>query len=184
MKLHLGCGKRYIPGFIHVDLVNLPHIDYKHNVEELPMFEDNSAELIYASHVFEYFDRQQAIAVLNEWRRVLKNGGILHLAVPDFLALVKVYEKTQDLNNILGPLYGRMTVEKKDAAPQVTYHKTVYDFDSLKKLLEENGFCDVQRYDWRKTLHKDYDDFSQAYFPHMDKEQGLLISLNVEAKKR
>ena len=39
------------------------------------------------------------------------------------------------------------------------------------------------RYDWRQTLHKDHDDFSQAYVPHMDKEKGLLISLNVEADK-
>ena len=45
------------------------------------------------------------------------------------------------------------------------------------------GFKDVRRYDWRQTEHKDYDDFSQAYIPHMDKENGLLISLNVEATK-
>lgn len=45
------------------------------------------------------------------------------------------------------------------------------------------GFKDVRRYDWRQTEHKDYDDFSQAYIPHMDKENGLLISLNIEATK-
>ena len=95
MKIHLGCGKRYIPSFVHVDIVDLPnHIDYRHNVAELPMFQDNSAELIYASHVFEYFDRQQATTVLAEWRRVLKSGGILRLAVPDFPALIEVYKRT------------------------------------------------------------------------------------------
>ena len=26
-KLHLGCGKVYIPGFIHVDLMDFDHID-------------------------------------------------------------------------------------------------------------------------------------------------------------
>jgi hypothetical protein len=45
------------------------------------------------------------------------------------------------------------------------------------------GFKNVHRYDWRQTIHKDYDDFSQAYIPHMDKEHGILISLNVEAEK-
>jgi len=63
------------------------------------------------------------------------------------------------------------------------YHKTVYSFDSLKDLLEENGFNNVHRYDWKNTIHKDYDDHSQAYFPHMDKENGLLVSLNIEATK-
>jgi|GEM_PF-3399702 len=35
IQLHLGCGKRYIPGFIHVDLSDYPHIDYKHNIKDL-----------------------------------------------------------------------------------------------------------------------------------------------------
>ena len=63
------------------------------------------------------------------------------------------------------------------------YQKTIYNFTALKELLESNGFCDLRRYDWRKTIHKDYDDHSQAYYPHMDKENGILISLNVEATK-
>ena len=28
VKLHLGCGPRYLKGFIHIDLDDLPHIDY------------------------------------------------------------------------------------------------------------------------------------------------------------
>lgn len=182
MKLHLGCWKRYLPGFVHVDLCDLPHIDHRHSVDTLPMFGDNVAELIYASHVLEYFDRLEAARVLTEWRRVLQPGGTLRVAVPDFPALVKVYEQTGELARILGPLFGRMEVANSNP-PLVIYHKTVYDFASLQALLEQVGFVRVRRYDWRQTIHKDYDDHSQAYFPHMDKEKGLLISLNVEADK-
>lgn len=183
MKLHLGCWKRHIPGFVHVDICDLPHIDYQHSVDRLPMFDDESAELIYGSHVLEYFDRDEARNVLAEWRRILRPGGILRLAVPDFPALVKVYDRTGDLANVLGPLYGRMTVDGGDGPQGLLYHRTVYDFRSLRQLLEEAGFTDVRRYDWRRTIHKRYDDHSQAYFPHMDKKRGLLISLNVEATK-
>ena len=63
------------------------------------------------------------------------------------------------------------------------YHKNVWNFTLLSEFLESNGFSDVRRYDWRQTIHKDYDDHSQAYYPHMDKENGILISLNVEATK-
>lgn len=63
------------------------------------------------------------------------------------------------------------------------YHKTVWNFTLLSEFLQSNGFSDVRRYDWRKTIHKDYDDHSQAYYPHLDKENGILISLNVEATK-
>ena len=63
------------------------------------------------------------------------------------------------------------------------FHKTVYNFDNMCTLLETVGFKDVQLYDWRNTDTSDYDDHSQAYFPHMDKENGLLISLNIQATK-
>ncbi len=181
LQLHLGCGKRFLPGFVHVDLARFPHIDYRHRIDRLPMFKTGSVDLIYCSHAFEYFDRVEAEAVLKEWRRVLKKGGVLRLAVPDFSALVKVYKKYGELQKIVGPLYGRWSIP---GTKKVIYHKTVYDFQDLKNVLRKAGFTKVRRYDWRKTIHKDFDDYSQAYVPHMDKEHGLLVSLNVEATKK
>ena len=181
IRIHLGCGKRNIPGFIHVDLAKFPHIDYQHRIDRLPMFKTGSADLIYCSHAFEYFDRDEAKAVLQEWRRVLKKGGVLRLAVPDFDALVRVYKKYGKIQKIIGPLYGRWLIP---GTKKIIYHKTVYNFHDLKELLEKQGFTKVHRYDWWKTIHKDYDDYSQAYVPHMDKKRGILISLNVEAIKK
>ncbi len=182
MKLHLGCWHRNIPGFVNVDLCDMEHIDYKSSIDDLSMFDDESVSLIYSSHCFEYFNRQQAVEVLMEWNRVLKSGGILRLAVPDFDSLIRVYQKTNQIENILGPLYGEMDIDTRDGKTKL-YHKTIYNFDSLFKILNENGFSDVIKYDWKNTIHKDYDDHSQAYFPHMDKENGILVSLNVEATK-
>jgi predicted SAM-dependent methyltransferase len=181
LKLHLGCGKCFIPGFTHIDVADFPHIDYKLDLRDLPTFSDESAELIYCSHALEYFEAAEAPQVLREWYRVLHRGGVLRLAVPDFEALVEVYRRYRDLSLILGPLYGKVGI--RGAPQQVIYHKTVYDFSSLERVLENVGFRNVRRYDWRQTIHKDYDDCSQAYIPHMQKETGLLISLNVEADK-
>lgn len=183
MKLHLGCWHRNIPGFVNIDLCDMPHIDYKTSVDKLPMIESGSVDLIYSSHNFEYFDRVEAVEVLKEWNRVLKTGGLLRLAVPDFDSLIDVYKLSGDINKILGPLYGRMVIDTKNGQ-KTLYHKTVYNFDSLKNILESSGFDMVKRYDWQKTIHKDYDDHSQAYYPHMDKENGILVSLNVEAIKK
>jgi predicted SAM-dependent methyltransferase len=184
IKLHLGCGKKYIPGFIHVDLDRSPKIDYYHDIATLPMFKNNTVDLIYCCHAFEYFDRVQVKKVLKEWKRVLKKGGVIRLAVPDFQNITKVYLKYKDLDHqgILGPLFGRWEVKDKKGNKNYFYHKTSYDFESLKKVLEGVGLKAVRRYDWKKTIHKDYDDYSRAYIPHMD-EKGILISLNVEAIK-
>lgn len=182
-KVHLGCWHRFIPGFIHVDLCDFPHIDHKSGVDKLPFFEDNSIDLLYASHVFEYFDRTDAINVLAEWRRVLKPGGTLRLAVPDFEALIEIYKSTNDLNKILGPLYGRMEIQAVDKKIML-YHKTTYDKKSLGTLLESAGFENVNAWDWRETEHASIDDHSQAYFPHMDKENGRQVSLNLQTTKK
>ena len=180
MKLHLGCDKRFIPGFVHIDLADYPHIDHRHDVRSLPMIADASADLVYACHILEYFDRVEVQAVLAEWTRVLKPGGVLRLAVPDFEALIAVYAETRDLNRVIGPLYGRWPVP---GTVTTIYHRTVYDFASLKSVLEAAGLEKARRWDWRATEHAGTDDYSQAYFPHMAKEQGRLISLNVEATK-
>jgi len=183
VQLHLGCWHRFIPGFVHIDLCDLPHIDYKTNIDSLPMFEDGSVDLVYSSHSLEYFDRVEAERVLAEWYRVLKPGGLLRVAVPDFDKLAQIYQETGELRNILGPLYGRMEIDTPEG-PAMLYHKTVYNMPHLTALLEKCGFANVRHYDWRETVHKDYDDHSQAYFPHMHKDDGILLSLNVEADKQ
>jgi hypothetical protein len=59
----------------------------------------------------------------------------------------------------------------------------IFDFATLARGLEQAGFGDVRRYDWRQTdIGKaGIDDYSQAYLPHMAKDTGRLMMLNVEA---
>ena len=83
------------------------------------------------------------------------------------------------LDNFIGPIYGKWVMNGENI-----YHKTIYDFDSLKKLLMSVGFKNVSRYDWRETSHSEFDDHSQAYIPHMDKENGTHISLNIQCSKK
>lgn len=179
IKINMGCGWRnFGKDWIHIDAGNYEHLDY-YSITNLSQFDNDSVDLIYASHVIEYFDREEIIILLQEWNRVLKKGSILRLAVPDFEKISALYTNgTIKIEQVLGPLYGRMYMGENKI-----YHKTTYDFVSLERLLKENNFEKVVKYDWRKTEHAGYDDHSQAYIPHMDKENGVLISLNVECVK-
>lgn len=179
LKLHVGCGKRFIPGFVHVDQVPFAHIDHVQDIRRLDNFADNSASLIYACQVIEYFDRQDVIGVLTDWRRVLAPGGILRLSVPNFVVICKLYQSGLPLEKFLGTLYGRIP----DGKGAFVYHCTTYDEPSLRELLATLGFTDINLWDWRQTEHANIDDFSQAYFPHMDKERGMLFNLNMEGRK-
>lgn len=182
LKLHLGCGKRNFPGFINVDLADYPHIHHKRKVDDLAPFGDSSVDLIYASHVLEYFTLSEAPKVLAEWRRVLKPGGTLKLAVPDFENLSKAYLESGDVLSVQGPLYGFFEIISEGKI-LILNHKIAYDFKLLKKVLEENGFGGVQKYDWRYFLSSNQEDHSMAYLPPKDYENGILVSLNVEAVK-
>ena len=71
IKLNIGCGRRdFGEDWDHIDGSDYPHIK-SHNIINLP-YENNSVDLIYASHVFEYFDREEAIIVLENWKKVLE----------------------------------------------------------------------------------------------------------------
>lgn len=180
MKLHIGCGRRYIKGWKHVDIQWDGHIDFVAEAHHLDMIEDGFCEVVYASHVLEYYDWEAAFnVVLPEWNRVLIKGGILRVAVPDFTAMAGLYfSENLSLDRLIGPLYGKM-----QSNGETIYHRCVYDEEKLREMLLANGFHSVQRYDWRKTEHADVDDCSQAYIPKMQKETGTLISLNMEAIK-
>lgn len=176
MKLHLGCGTKHIDGWINVDARPLEGVDCVDDIQTLSAFESGSVEVIYASHVLEHVGRLDYMKVLERWFELLQDGGVLRIAVPDIEQVVRHYNENQDLLVLRGFLWGGQTY------PQ-NYHYCGWDFKTIETDLKKVGFKNVSRYDWRETEHSHIDDFSQAYLPHMDKDNGMLMSLNVEAIK-
>lgn len=177
MKLHLGAGKICIPGYINVDILPAPGIDVVTDIRNLP-FKDGSADFIYSCAVIEHMGRAEWKGVLRHWYEKLKPGGTLRLSTADFEAACSRYLRTRNISELLGLVIGG----QKDAYDR---HGMVFDYDLLREGLEEAGFTHVRRYDWRDTelFSLDIDDYSQAYLPHMDKENGQLMMLNVVADK-
>jgi len=178
VKLHLGCGTKHIPGYINIDCQQYDSVDVVMDIMDIDnMYIENSVDAIYICHVLEHFEIKTAKILLKKMFKILKKDGILRLSVPDFEAISNLYQKTHNLKELLGLLYSNHDIPYDG-------HYTIWDFDQLSnQLINEIGFAEINRYDWRETEHAEMDDFSQAYLPHMDKENGTLMSLNVEAKK-
>ena len=174
-KLHIGSGKCYLPGWLNVDLFSNVKADAYHDMTALP-YERGSFDIIYASHVLEHQHRHMVLATLNHWVGLLKPGGTLRIAVPNFEAVCRWYSKTGDLKSVMGLLYGGQDCH-------LNRHTTTFDDAYLHDLLEAAGLVNVRTWDWRATEHADHDDFSQCHLPHMDKQNGMLMSLNLEATK-
>lgn len=90
MKLHLGCGEVYLPGYLNIDYPPESHTvqvqtiaNEYHDILSL-RYPAESIEEIRLHHVFEHFQRAEALALLAAWRSWLIPGGILRIEVPDF----------------------------------------------------------------------------------------------------
>jgi predicted SAM-dependent methyltransferase len=176
MKLHIGCGSVAIPGYINVDIRYLPNVDVVDNAKYLKKFVSEDVSVIYACHVLEHFSRWEVQHILKRWYDILAFDGILTISVPDFGAVVQQYIKNQNVPELIGFLYGGQDYDEN-------FHRYCWDFNSLKNDLEAIGFKKINRYEWEKSDLKDFDDYSKAYLPHMDKENGRLMSLNITAVK-
>lgn len=178
-KLNLGCGKCYLPpelGWINIDLFTCGKADAYYDVTSLP-YEKESFSLVYVSHLLEHTHRFAVVATLSHWRSLLRPGGILRLAVPDFSAIVKWYNKTGNLDDVMGLLYGRQDM-------YLNRHTVAFDAGTLRRDLVRAGFETVRHWDWRKTEHAQFDDYSQCRLPHMsDGPDTIWCSLNLEAVK-
>ena len=173
--LHLGCGSVNHPKFINIDGIPAPHIHYVRSIENLSPFEDNSVDLVYACHCLEHFPYATVPKVVAEWFRVLKQGGILRLSVPDFDLLLNIYNNNEkDVNTILSPLMGGQNYK-------FNFHLTVFTHSSLETILKNAGFRIIQKWQPGSCELTTFDDFSDCkvlrnfnYYP---------VSLNLEAIK-
>jgi predicted SAM-dependent methyltransferase len=97
MRLHIGCGHRVYDGFFNIDAVASPKAprppdllyeftfdDDGKLLEQIPL-DDGVADEIIGIHVFEHFYRWTCEAVVTEFYRLLKPGGLLILELPDLI---------------------------------------------------------------------------------------------------
>lgn len=174
MNLHLGCGNLKLPNFINID-INSDKADIKLDITNLSIFNNDMVDQIYNCHVLEHIQRDKLLAILIEWNRILKIGGTLRIAVPDFEKVVKIYGETNDLTLLIGFLNGgQKTIWD--------FHYINFDYKILTEILSLCGFDNFQRYDPHEFLG-DKDDYSKSYLPHMN-INGTLMSLNIVCVKK
>jgi hypothetical protein len=130
MKLNLGGGGHTPDGYVE--------IDHQSGGEIYPLpFGDGSADVIRASHCLEHFGHKVVGDVVKEWVRVLKPGGSLKIAVPDFRKIVSWYvEGRNDL-----PLQLYLMGGQRD---EDDYHKTIFEHGLLKRVMEDAGLEDIR----------------------------------------
>ena len=80
-KLHIGCGPQILQGWVNVDNVKYPGVDKVLDVTKGLPFKD--ASFVFAEHFIEHLAYSDALALMRECRRILRNDGVLRLSTPN-----------------------------------------------------------------------------------------------------
>lgn len=94
VMLNLGCGTRSHPAWVNIDFRGDGDTVYSWDLRKPIPLPDQCCDAIYASHVIEHFNRDDARQLLRECRRLLRPSGIIRLVAPDLEALAKCYLQT------------------------------------------------------------------------------------------
>ena len=92
IELTVGCAIVILDGYINIDL-HCDQADAIYDVRNPLQYKDKSVDEILASHLLEHFNYRELPIVLANFRKVLKDDGILHVRVPNMLMLLPKLEE-------------------------------------------------------------------------------------------
>ena len=144
LKLHLGCGQKYLPGYVNIDYPQTEHTvmnvkaDVYSDIRDL-RYDAGTVDEVRCHHVLEHFSRTEALKMLFRWRSWLKPGGTLHVETPDFGACAALYvhaglKKRMEL--------GRHMLGSQEAS--WAYHYDFWDKPKFTYVLKQLGFNDIR----------------------------------------
>jgi predicted SAM-dependent methyltransferase len=158
MKLHLGCGQKYIEGYVNIDFPPSEHTvqqtsvaDEFHNLYELK-YAGSSIKEIRLHHVFEHFERVVACSFLAAWNSWLEMNGTLHIEVPDFETSFRKNFSAFNRDKYEG-VGLRHIFGSQEASWAVHYEG--YSKKRLTKIFEAFGFKinHVNQYEYKRTFN-------------------------------
>jgi predicted SAM-dependent methyltransferase len=179
LHLHIGCGPKYLPGFVNIDAVPLHKLDLWLDARNGLPYRTASVDSVYCTHVLEHFYHNELLKVLSECSRVLKPGGGIRLIVPNLNHAIRAYTQSRyewfgdqfphHFDSLGGRFSNYMFCDGQ--------HRTAFDFDYMREMLVKAGFTEVNEVS---------EDESRLYgerVPPYQPKSDLPPSLYVEAFK-
>jgi len=190
IKLHIGCGKGLLDGWVNLDIYPAP---LSTNVLWGLPFPDGTVQCVFVSHLLEHlFFPRDVRPFLAEVRRVLTPGGVVRVVVPDLETCIEAYvsrnaeffasrrETWSWWPANPTRLEDFLAYAGAGAEPAYLFesHKFGYDFETLEKTLFDAGFTGVVRSEYMQSEHESLrvDDVSAvAKAKYGDKYYSLFV---------
>ena len=157
LKLHLGCGENYLPGYVNIDCPSTQHTVQRTSKADLYAdlrqlnYPNASVQEIRLHHVFEHFDRVTALGLLIDWYGWLKSGAQVIIETPDFLRCADEFVRSNrpaDQQKLIRHLFGSQ--EASWAVHYDGWHQAKFE-----STLTALGFQDLlfTHSEWRGTYN-------------------------------
>jgi predicted SAM-dependent methyltransferase len=173
LTLNLGCGPNCKPGWLNIDLFDSA-ADLNLDLRRPWPLPDGSAVHIYSEHSFEHFEFLEEVPhFLSESLRVLQDGGVFDVGVPDTEWPLQGYGKRDHDYWPFAPTWHPDTCETQ--LDHINYHfrqgeqhKYAWDEETLTRSLKRSGFVSIIR---------------RPFDPELDTESRRTGTLYIRALK-
>jgi predicted SAM-dependent methyltransferase len=145
-RLNWGCGPRPVAGWLNADRRVAPGVDLLSDIRDGLPLATGSIQYIAAIHALQDLPYLAVVPALCELRRVLKAGGVLRLALPDFDRAIAAL-----LNGDAGYFYiddeEARTLSGKFIVQMTWYgsNRMMFNHEFAAELLLRAGFTRVER---------------------------------------
>jgi len=146
MNLHLGCGPQILQGWINIDNAKYPGVDRVLDVTKGLPFKDVS--LIFAEHFIEHLAYADALKLMHECRRILRDDGVLRLSTPNLdWVWVTHYRLGMSESEEVQACFAL------NRAFRGWGHQFLYNERTLRASLLEAGFGNIVRCEYGESTH-------------------------------
>jgi predicted SAM-dependent methyltransferase len=145
LDLHLGCGIRYLSGFVNIDANPMNKTDLWLDVRCGLPFASNSVDSIYSTHVIEHLYPDELEKLLGDCARVLKPGGGMRVIVPSLSNAILAFQQNRRdwFYDGFPRHYDSMGGRFSNFVFCDGQHRSAFDLSYLDEVLRKAGFREV-----------------------------------------
>ena len=151
--LNIGCGNHPLPGWLNTDFIpTSQNIMYMGATRPFP-FDDEVFEFVYSEHMIEHIPYLDGLKMLTECYRVLKPGGRIRIATPNFTFLLRLCRPKKTALENAYVKWSNQKFNKHAPEDNETFvinnfvrdwgHCFIYDEATLRGALNFVGFTDI-----------------------------------------
>lgn len=175
IKLHVGCGTVYLKNWINIDNnsdKNIKKLDVNWDLKNGLPLKNNTVDFIYNERFIEHLAVHEGVKLMQDFFRVLKQGGVLRIATPDLDDIVFRYFffwRQQSWFDEYGFGWIKTNAEALNISLREWGHQYMYNGTELKRRLRESGFTKLKRQKLNKS------NFQELKNLETRKESKLII---------